>query len=56
MDRTWKGTDHAASLEPDDMRKLVRDLHDVQEALQYKSSEILPIEQMQREKLKYREK
>ena len=56
MDRTWKGTDHAASLEPDDMRKLVKDLHDVQEALQYKSSEILPIEQVQREKLKYREK
>jgi N-acetylneuraminate synthase len=25
-DRTWKGTDHSASLEPTGMRKLVRDL------------------------------
>lgn len=54
MDRTWKGTDHAASLEPEDMRKLVKDLNDVHETLQYKPSEILPIEQVQREKLKYR--
>lgn len=54
MDRTWKGTDHAASLEPEDMRKLVKDLNDVHETLQYKPSEILPIEQIQREKLKYR--
>ncbi len=26
LDRTWKGTDHAASLEPSGMRKLKRDL------------------------------
>jgi N-acetylneuraminate synthase/sialic acid synthase len=26
LDRTWKGTDHAFSLEPEGMRKLVRDL------------------------------
>ena len=26
LDRTWKGTDHAASLEPDGVRKLVRNL------------------------------
>ncbi len=54
LDRTWKGTDHAASLEPEGMRKLVRDLNAVHEALNYKSSEILPIEQVQRDKLKYR--
>ena len=24
LDRTWKGTDHAASLEPDGVRKLVQ--------------------------------
>lgn len=54
LDRTWKGTDHAASLEPDDMRKLVRDLNNVHQALQFKSSEILPIEKVQRDKLKYR--
>ncbi len=54
LDRTWKGTDQAASLEPEDIHKLVRDLNNVYEALDYKSEEILPIEQVQREKLKYR--
>ena len=54
LDRTWKGTDHAASLEPDGVRKLARNLHAVHEALTYKNEEILPIEQVQREKLKYR--
>ena len=54
LDRTWKGTDQAASLEPDGIRKLVRNLNAVHEALTYKESEILPIEQIQRDKLKYR--
>ncbi len=54
LDRTWKGTDHASSLEPDGIRKLVRNLNAVHEALTYKPSEILPIEQVQRDKLKYR--
>lgn len=54
LDRTWKGTDHAASLEPDGVRRLVRDLNAVYSALRYKESEILPIEQIQRNKLKYR--
>lgn len=54
LDRTWKGTDHAASLEPDGIRDLVRDLNAVHEALTNKASEILPIEQVQRDKLKYR--
>ncbi len=54
LDRTWKGTDHAASLEPDGIRKLVRNLNAVYDSLTYKKSEILPIEQVQRDKLKYR--
>lgn len=54
LDRTWKGTDHAASLEPDGIRRLVRDLNAVHAALTYKEQEILPIEQVQRDKLKYR--
>jgi N-acetylneuraminate synthase len=54
LDRTWKGTDHAASLEPDGVRRLVRDLNAVHKALQSKREEILPIEQIQRDKLKYR--
>jgi N-acetylneuraminate synthase len=51
-DRTWKGTDHAASLEPQGLQKLVRDLNATYEALHFKDSEILPIEEVQREKLK----
>lgn len=54
LDRTWKGTDHAASLEPDGVRKLVRNLNAVSKALTYKDQEILPIEQVQRDKLKYK--
>lgn len=52
IDRTWKGTDHAASLEPEGLRKLCRDLKAVSKALSFKSQDILPIEQVQRDKLK----
>jgi N-acetylneuraminate synthase len=52
LDRTWKGTDHAASLEPDGMRRLARDLRNVSKALTYKSCEVLPVEAVQRAKLK----
>jgi len=52
LDRTWKGTDHAASLEPDGMRRLARDLRNVSKALTYKAAEILPVEAVQRAKLK----
>ena len=54
LNRTWKGTDHAASLEPDGIRRLARNLEAAYEALHYKKTEILPIEQVQRDKLKYR--
>lgn len=54
LDRTWKGTDHSASLEPAGMRKLARDLRAVHDALTHKATDILPIEQVQRDKLKYR--
>jgi len=52
LDRTWKGTDHSASLEPDGMRRLARDLRNVSKAIKYKDQEILPIEAIQRRKLK----
>ncbi|XWO13404.1 N-acetylneuraminate synthase [Candidatus Hepatincola sp. Pdp] len=55
-DRSWKGTDHAASLEPTGMTKLCRDLNNTYKALTFKKSEILEIEKEQREKLKYRAK
>jgi N-acetylneuraminate synthase len=53
-DKTWKGTDHGASLEPDELKKLARDLHSAFEALHYKENEILSIESVQRDKLKNR--
>lgn len=53
-DRTWKGTDHAASLEAPGMTKLVRDLKATHKSLTHKATEILPIEQVQRDKLKFR--
>lgn len=56
LDRTWKGTDHAASLEPDGIRRLKRDLDAAYNALDTKREEILEIEKEQREKLKYRER
>ncbi len=53
LDRTWKGTDHAASLEPMGLRKLCRDLRATHKALTYKQQDILAVEQVQRDKLKY---
>jgi len=51
LNRTWKGTDHAASLEPDGLEKLVRDIANVKKALKYKT--VMPkCEMEQRAKLK----
>jgi N-acetylneuraminate synthase len=52
LDRTWKGTDQAASLEPDGLRRLSRDIANVSKALTYKREEILDVEKVQRKKLK----
>lgn len=53
LDRTWKGTDHAASLEPDGMRRLVRDVGVVSRSLTYKHAELLNVEVATRQKLKW---
>lgn len=53
LDRTWKGTDHAASLEPDGMRRVVRDLKAISKALTMPEKEVLDIEAVQRKKLKW---
>ncbi|MAV64329.1 MAG: N-acetylneuraminate synthase [Pelagibacteraceae bacterium TMED237] len=53
-DRTWKGTDHAASLEPSGLSKLIRDLDITHKSLAYKKSNIMDIEEPQREKLKWK--
>merc|ERR1712070_1070810 len=52
-DRTWKGTDHAASLEPHMLKELIEGLNHTYQALTYKDEDILPIEMVQRKKLKY---
>ncbi|WOO41426.1 N-acetylneuraminate synthase family protein [Rubellicoccus peritrichatus] len=54
LERTWKGTDHAASLEPDGLRRLCRDLKATHKALSYKADELLSIEKQQRDKLKFK--
>ncbi len=53
-DKNWKGTDHGASLEPYELENLVNALTQSYEALHPKNDEILPIEQVQRDKLKNR--
>lgn len=53
LDRTWKGTDHAASLEPQGLQKLARDIRQTAKALKFKEKEILDIEAVQRKKLKH---
>ncbi|MFO7908453.1 MAG: N-acetylneuraminate synthase family protein [Halomonas sp.] len=53
LDRTWKGTDHAASLEPDGLRRLVRDVRAASKALNYKTEGVLDVEKAQRAKLKW---
>jgi sialic acid synthase len=52
LDRTWKGTDHAASLEPSGLGRLVRDLRALSAAWHEKPG-LLPVEEPQRAKLKY---
>ena len=54
LDRTMKGTDHSASLEPDGIRRLNRDLKSLSKVMTYKKKEILQSEQLQRKKLKYK--
>ena len=52
LDRSWKGTDHAASLEPNGFRRLARDLRNVAASLHVQDAEILDVEWEQRRKLK----
>ncbi len=53
LDRTLKGTDHAASLEPDGTRRVNRDLQLLIQSLKYKKKDILDCEISQRKKLKF---
>jgi sialic acid synthase len=44
LDRASKGTDHAASLEPEGMRKVAKYIADTKKALTYKQPEVLDCE------------
>ena len=52
LDRTWKGTDHAASLEPEGLRRLARDVRNVSKAFGHKDNELQAVELPTRDKLK----
>ncbi len=54
LDRTSKGSDHAASLEPAGFARITRNARQIAEAWTLKSTDILPVEVPQRNKLKYR--
>jgi len=51
LDHAWKGTDHAFSLMPEGLRRLVRDLHRVPIALGDGVKRPLPVEQRPLEKM-----
>lgn len=50
LDRSWPGSDQAASLEPDGLRKLIRDKTAILKALKTKDGKILEVEEFQRKK------
>ena len=52
LDRTQKGTDHAASLEPEGVKRLVRDLNACCEAMISLGDDMKPCEEAARSKLK----
>jgi len=52
FNKNAKGTDHSASLEYDELKNLVQAKDEVLQCLNYKNQEILPIEKVQRDKLK----
>ena len=52
LDRTWKGTDHAASLEPQGLSRLVRDVRAVETAMGTGAKQILSCELPARAKLR----
>jgi len=52
LDRTWKGTDQAASLEPQGLQKLVRDIRATEQAIGNRGIRVLECEKSAREKLR----
>ncbi len=54
LDRTYKGTDHAASLEPDGLRRLIRNIREAYKALSHWDGNLDEPELVQRNKLKHK--
>ena len=52
LDRTMKGLDQSASLEPQGLNKLIRDIRATEKALKYKGEDITSGEKINREKLR----
>lgn len=44
LNRAWKGTDHAASMEADGLRRICKYIRDIQTAMTYKEQDILECE------------
>ena len=52
LNKSWKGTDHRASLEIDELRNLMRNIVEVEKSLKHKPDSILKIEEKDYKKLK----
>lgn len=54
LDKTWKGSDHAASLEPPELAELVRSIRLVERALGSGVKRMLPCEKPCHDKVTYK--
>lgn len=52
LDKTWKGSDHSASLEPGELAELVRSVRLVERALGSPTKQLLPCEMACNEKVR----
>ena len=52
LNKSWKGTDHKASLESDELRNLMRNIVEIEKTLKNKPDNILDVEQSDYKKLK----
>lgn len=52
LNKSWKGTDHKASLESDELRNLMRNIVEIEKTLKDKPDNILDVEQSDYKKLK----
>lgn len=53
LDKTWKGSDHSASLEPSELTELVRSIRLVERALGSGIKQMLPCEKPCHDKVRY---